>query len=183
MITKVHDVPVRILNPAAQILHSCVEDNSTVELSNFRRAIDVMLIIKTTPDLDWDRLLTQAEKYRLVVPLLTTLNYIQGTLDKPLPPAVWQRFQSLSISWQDRLEYRLKRSRPQLWRRFWQVWFDYRRQTSQVSLIESLLGFPRHLQHFWRLSDLHQVPGLAISILRERLHRRFSIINRLAVRD
>ncbi|MCB9100898.1 MAG: nucleotidyltransferase family protein [Anaerolineales bacterium] len=171
--TKVHDVPVRILNPADQILHSCVEYHSTAEPSHFLRAVDVMLIMSTTPDLDWERLLTQAEKHHLVIPLLAVLHYIQAALNQPLPPAVWQRLKSRPISRQERLEYSLKQSRPLLWRRFWQVWFDYRRCTAPVSLIQGLLAFPRYLQHLWRLPDLHRVPGQALSILHERLRHRF----------
>jgi hypothetical protein len=172
VVTKVHDVPVRILNPADKLLHSCVEDSSSLELSNFLRAIDVMLIIKTNPNLDWDRLISQAEKQRLVVPLLAALNYIQDTLDEPLPPAIWQRLRSLPVSQQEQLEYRLKTSRPLLWRRFWRLWFDYRRYTASASLAQALLGFPRYLQHFWRLPRLLHVPRRAMSITYQRLGRR-----------
>jgi hypothetical protein len=171
--TKLHDVPVRILNPADQILYSCVEDHSTAEPANFLRAIDVMLIIRTTPDLDWDRLLTQAERHHLVMSLLAVLRYIQNTLDEPLPPSVWQRLRSLPVSRQDRFEYSLKTSRLLLWRRFWQLWFDYRRHISQPSFVRSLLGFPRYLQHAWPLPGPHQIPRQVMSIVRQRLRRRF----------
>jgi hypothetical protein len=174
VVTKVHDVPVRILNPADQLLHSCVEASSSLELANFLRAIDVMLIIKARPNLDWDRLISQAEKHRLVVPSLAVLNYIQDTLDEPLPATVWQRLRSLPVSQQEQLECRLKTSRPLLWRRFWRFWFDYRRHTVSASFAQALFGFPRYLQHFWRLPTLSQVPGQAMAILRQRLRRRFS---------
>ena len=177
--TAIHEVPVHILNPADQLLYSCVEDHSSHELSNFLRAIDVMLIIRATPDLDWDRLISQAEKHRLVVPLMAVLSYIQDILDDPLPPMVWQRLLTLSISWQEQLEYRLRTSNPLLGRQFWQLWFDYRRHTGIDSLVQSLLGFPRYLQHFWQLPSLRQVPGQAISIIRQHLRRRFSLSRRI----
>lgn len=177
--TTIHDVPVRVLNPADQLLHCCVADHSSNELSNFLRAIDIMLIIKATPDLDWDRLISQAEKYHLVVPLLTVLGNIQDTLKDPLPPVVWLRLRSLPISWQERLEYRLRTSHPILWRRFWQQWFNYLRHTEGVSLAQGLLGFPQYLQHFWRLPALRQVPRQTIAILRQHLHRRFSLFRRV----
>jgi Uncharacterised nucleotidyltransferase len=169
--TNLHDVPVRLLSPADQILHSCLESGSSIERSMFLRAIDAMLVISATPDLDWDRLLTRAEKHRVVAPLLAVLGYIQGSLDEPLPPEVWQRLQSLSISEQERLEYKLKSSHPLLWRRFWGIWCDYRRYTSSLSLAQGVAGFPWYLQHFWGLADLRQVPIQAMSILWRHLRR------------
>lgn len=171
--TKVHDVPVRILNPADQILYSCVEDHFIIEPTDFLRAIDGMLMIRTTPDFDWDRLLSQAEKYHLVMPLLEVMRYIQDTLDEPLPPSVWQRLRSLPISRQERFEYSLKSSRLLWWRRFWEIWFDYRRHTPQPSFVRSLPGFPRYLQRAWPLPGPRQIPRRLMAIVRRRLRRRF----------
>jgi len=171
----IHVVPVHILNPADQLLYSCVEDHSSYELSNFLRVIDVMLIIRATPDLDWDRLISQAKKHRLVVPLIRMLSYIQDTLKDPLPPTIWQQLRSLPISWREQLEYRLRSSNLLLGRHFWKLGFNYRRHTEGDSLAQSLLGFPRYLQHYWLLPTLGQVPGKAMSILRQHLPRRFSL--------
>jgi hypothetical protein len=167
--TNLHDVPVHILNPADQLLHSCVAQDSLVPRSNFLRAIDATIIIRATPDLDWNRLLVQAKKQRLAVPLSAVLGYLQAALNQPLPPAFWNRLQFLPVSRQERLEHRLKNSRSQVWRRSWQLGFDYRRQSATGSLMKDAIGFPRHLQHYWRLSHIRQVPARAISVLRRRL--------------
>ena len=171
--TKLHDVPVYIPNPADQILHICAENVITINSYPFLRTIDIMFIYMANPDLDWGRLLSYAEKFHLVMPVLKVLSYFQNNLDEPLPPAIWQQFLSLSTSQRDRLEYRLKTSRIPLWRRFWQIWFDYQRRTSSTSLWQDILGFPQYLQHYWRLSEPRHVFNQGLFVILQYLRRAF----------
>ncbi|MCB0209230.1 MAG: nucleotidyltransferase family protein [Anaerolineae bacterium] len=171
--TKMHDVPIHLLNPVDQILYSCFKDHATTDTARFLRAIDLMLILQNTPNFNWNRLCSQAQRHRLIVPLLETLGYIQSTLDEPLPSAVWQQFRAFPITRQEQLEYRLKTNYPEAWYHIWQLWFYYRCRTAQTSLIRDVVGFPQHLQHIWRLRKLHQVPRRAMGIVRRQLQQHF----------
>ena len=167
--TKIQDVTLYTLNPADQVLHICAQDSSIPEVSQFGRAIDVMLVLNAVQaEFDWERLVAQAQKRRLLLPLLNVLGYLQDNLDEPLPPAVWQQLKTAPISTGERLEYKFKTSRLVVWRRFLRLWFNYSRRRHESHWLRKIIGFPQYLQHFWRLEHLWQVPLQAVSAARHR---------------
>ena len=170
--TNLNNVPIFTLNPADQILHICAQDTSLAEASLFLRAIYVMLVIRATETgLDWERLIRQAQQHRLLVPVMKVLHYLQENLDEPLPPEIWQRLKTLPISRGEQIEYNLKTSRIVVWRRFSRLWFNYLRRSNERHLLQKIMGFPRYLQHFWRLEHMWQVPLQAVSAAQARLRR------------
>jgi hypothetical protein len=159
---------IHILNPADQILHICVQDTGTSATSLFLRAIDVMMVADAAGDqVDWSRLLSTAQRYRLVWPLRTVLEYLNQRQLHPAPPDIWQQLQAAHITPQERREYRLKRASFVITRRLARLWYNYTRRTDQ----RGLSGFPAYLQKYWRLESLKQVPGQAFSAARSRLRR------------
>lgn len=170
--TSVRDTPVTLLDPAEHILRRCAGDFPTVESSLFLRAIDVMFIIRATPDLNWQRLLRLTAELRLAAPVGEVLNLLQGLLDQPIPDTVWQEFQNLPVSGQERFENRLNRSKSLAGAGLWQHWYNYHQPDSPASRLYEISGFPRYLQHVWRLHRLRQVPRHAAVLTQQRLLRR-----------
>lgn len=169
---EMHDVPTYILNPTDQLLQVCVQGAPLHIAPLFLRAADAKMVLnKAQSEIDWDRLITQAQKRRLLLPLTDTLTYLQDKLDTPLPPVVLPHIQVLPTSKYEQIEYKFKTSRLTLLNRFFELWFNYSRRTNERSLFRNIVGFPRYLQQFWFLEHLWQVPLQAISAARARLRQ------------
>ena len=133
----------------------------------------MMVLNALQVEVDWDRLITQAQKRRLLLPLMDTLSYVQDTLDAPLAPAVLKRIQALPISTWEQIEHKVKTRRASLWGGFPALWFNYSRRQCNANWLRKLVGFPRFLQHAWRLKRIWQVPPYAtLKGMRRILARR-----------
>ena len=167
--TTIHNVSTYVLNPTDQLLRVCVQGASLRAAPSFPWVADAMkLLTAVQAEMDWDRLITQAQKRRLILPLRDTLDYVQDVLDAPIPPAVLQRIQASPTTKQEQIEHRLKTHRMALWRRL-SGWFIYSRYTSHTDWVHQIIGFPKFLQHLWRLDHLWQVPFFAVSNIAARL--------------
>jgi aryl carrier-like protein len=76
---------VRILNPADQLLHICVHGTDS---SPIRWIPDALAVLRSTPDLDWDRLLAQAHKKTLTLMIGRALEHVQRDFADRVPPEV-----------------------------------------------------------------------------------------------
>jgi hypothetical protein len=167
--TTIHDVSTRVLNPTDQLLRVCVQGVSLRAAPSFLWVADAMkLLTAVQAEIDWDRLITQARKRRLILPLRDALDYAQDVLDAPIPSAVFQRIQGIPTTKQEQIEHKLRTHRMALWRRL-SGWFTYSRYTSHTDWVHQIVGFPRFLQHLWRLDHLWQVPFFAVSNMAARL--------------
>ena len=167
--TTVHNVSTNVLNPTDQLLRVCVQGASLRATPSFPWVADAMkLLTAVQAEIDWDRLIMQAQKRRLILPLRDTLDYVQDVLDAPIPSAVFQRIQRFPATKQEQIEHKLKTHRMALWRRL-SGWFIYSRYMSHTDWVHQIIGFPKYLQHLWRLDHLWQVPFFAVSNLAARL--------------
>jgi hypothetical protein len=138
----------------------------------FLRAVEAMFVIKAVPTgLDWERLVTQAIKRKLVLPVLNTLAFLQESLGNVIPPEVLTQLRSLPISKSDMFEYQLKFHKRSIVRRSSRLWFNHLRQVNGSPLSQKIMGFPTYLEHFWQLENSWQVPGQALSIAWSRLRQ------------
>ena len=105
---KIHDVTTLTLNASDHLLHVCAHGLRWDPLPPFRWVADAMAIINSEPRLDWNRLLAQAEKHRLVWPLREALFYLREKFDAPVPDAVLHGMRNIPTSKIERVEYRYK---------------------------------------------------------------------------
>jgi len=160
--TTIHDVSTYVLNPTDQLLRVCVQGASLRAMPSFPWVADAMkLLTAVQAEIDWDRLIMQAQKRRLILPLRDTLDYVQDVLDAPIPSAVFERIQRFPTTKQEQIEHKLKTHRMALWRRL-SGWFIYSRYMSHTDWVHQIVGFPKYLQHLWRLDHLWQVPFFAL---------------------
>jgi len=117
------DVPVYALNPTDQLLHVCVLMAKGNTLLPLRWIADAMMILQTSPKIDWERLLIQTEQRCLILPLRNTLNYLHDRLDAPIPSTILQRLQNLSVSMPESLEYQVTKTSVLLFQNH--LWFKY----------------------------------------------------------
>jgi Uncharacterised nucleotidyltransferase len=97
--------PVRTLDPADQLLHICVHGAAWNSLSHIRWIADAVIVIRATPDLNWERLLRQAEKRKLTLMVRGALNYIDRHFDGLVPAAVLSEIARTKVTFFEKLEY------------------------------------------------------------------------------
>ena len=75
---NIQGVPTLTLNPTDQLLHVCVHGAAWDEVPPLRWVADAMMILKVAKsEIDWSRLLSQARKRQLVIPLRETIAYLR----------------------------------------------------------------------------------------------------------
>ncbi|MGB0383492.1 MAG: nucleotidyltransferase domain-containing protein [Ardenticatenaceae bacterium] len=168
--THVQGVPTLALNPADQLLHVCVHGIRWNPIPPLRWVADVMTILNTSPEIDWNRLVMQASQRRLLLPLREALTYLRELLDAPIPPAILTTLQQMRLSKAERLEYQVNTS----WRGPTRVlpmhWFLYLRHSPSTSTLpQQLIGFPKYLQHLWAVEHLWQLPFFMASKGKRRM--------------
>jgi hypothetical protein len=161
-----HGARTRALCPADQLLHVCVHGARWNAVVPIRWVADAMVILRTSPELDWHRLVAQARERRIVLPLRETLQYLRDLLNAPLPAGALEELASLPVRLVERMEYRARIRRPGRLGFLSEACLRhlaYGRSFGRGSVAANLLTLPRALQHFWQADHLWQVPYCAIA--------------------
>ncbi|MFC1488446.1 nucleotidyltransferase family protein [Thermodesulfobacteriota bacterium] len=175
---KIKNIATRALSVTDQLFHICVHGGKYCDVSPIRWIADAIMILNTSrSDIDWDRLIVQAEKRRLVLPIKETLSYLKNKFDASIPQVIIENLNKIPVSKMERLEYKT----------FTQPlfslpggsflpgnWFIYLRcsKLNDNSLIQpKFLGYPKFLQHFYGKDHLWQVPFYAAFKVFQRIWR------------
>jgi hypothetical protein len=157
------------LSPADQLLHLCAHSTLWNPLASVRWVADALLLLRAT-EVNWPRLVSQAQAFGLTWPMLDTLTYLRSLLDAPVPAAVTAQLQAAPVS---RLERRAYESwaNPPNWRYVLPQLETHYRLYSAAGRVRSplghLAGSLRFMQHLWGADHRWQLPGLALLKVRE----------------
>ena len=122
----INDVVSYALNPADQLLHVCIHGARWNVIPPFRWVADAMTILNTPQaDIDWNRLIMQTEKRRLVLPLSDALNYLKEVFDALIAPAVLKRLRDMPVPRIERLEYKIAVSPLTQWTAVLDLWCQH----------------------------------------------------------
>jgi Uncharacterised nucleotidyltransferase len=157
--SNINGVTTQVLNPTHQLLHILVHGWRGDILGLIRWLADATIILNSCPDaIDWEELLSQAHKRKLVLRLKETLPLWRDLVGVTVPLEVFQNLQKLHISSIERLESKsvLGRRMPVLWR-FISVYTYYMKRGNQDGTA-SLLELARYLQDMWGIEQLWQLP-------------------------
>lgn len=169
--TEVAGVPTALLNPADQLLHICVHGMRWNDIPPLRWVADAITVLNASPDsLDWERLLMQVEKRRLMIPVKAALDYLRTLLDAPIPSYFISRLDRLPTSITERFEYRLK-TRPYRHKALGYLpilWCSHCRLSSDMSLAATVCRFIPFIQQFWGIEHFRQLPRLLILMSAQR---------------
>lgn len=153
VLTKFHDVPTNVLNPADQLLHICVHGARWNETPPFRWVADAIMILNNTyNEIDWNRLAVQAEKRHLILPLLDTLQYLRDTFEAPISPEIIRNLQAVCVPHRERMEYKITVSPPTKWTAILDLWCQHSRLTGNTNTLRRIMKFPTFLQRIWGIS-------------------------------
>lgn len=156
ILTQVENFPVRILNPTDRAFYVCVAKspmNSDYQLS--RLADAVAILNSSASEIDWEKLLTQAQKYNFVGALQTSLTQLNEILKVSIPAVILQKLSKLPLSELERQEERIAKSKQKtVLDRLALRYCQYNR----IARPFQLLGFIRYLQYLWGVEHLWEVP-------------------------
>ncbi len=148
------DTEMKTLDPADRLLHSCASTGASSCPLVHRAADATTILLDAGCAVDWDRVIAEAGRRHLVLPLQEIIAFIQTQLDGPLPEEVAGRIEHLPVSPIERRRHasssRLGRVRVH--------WRAHTQRDESRSLLRQVSGFPAFLQHTWRLERTWHLP-------------------------
>ncbi|MCX8062510.1 MAG: nucleotidyltransferase family protein [Anaerolineales bacterium] len=145
------DVKTRALCATDLLLHVCVHGGQWDSSSSIRWITDAFYILaKAQSEINWDRLLEQAEKNRFVVPLRLGLFYLRDRFDAPIPDEVLHELSQVRTSAIEEKLFRTLGSKPTFLGNLPVYWYKYlcriEKERRQNLDPRRLVGFIDYLQ-------------------------------------
>lgn len=164
---QVADVPTRTLNQADQLLHVCVHGAEWNGVPPLRWIADATVILNAShSEVEWSRLIAQAEKRRLILPLRRALTYLSDSFGVAIPAHILMEMDKVRVSDVERKLHNAVTANsawlgplPALWYRHL---FDLE-VTGETNWAKTLVGFPRYLLRSLWMDTWRQLLTWAIS--------------------
>lgn len=153
----------QVLAPADELLRVCVRASRWEEPPPFRRLADALLLVRAAgPRVDWLRLVSQARRARVVLPVFASLSLLREVLDAPVPDETLRQLKAEPPGAGEWLEQRVRESpRPRLGR-LPDLLFRYRRLTAPKGSGTGQPGLVRYFQDAWGVRWAWQLPLVAL---------------------
>jgi hypothetical protein len=145
----------RVAAPADQFLHVCIHGARWERTSGIRWIADVVLMLRTG-QIDWHRLISQAERRGFVLRMQQTLRYLRALTGVPIPAEAWSRLARCPVSPFERFEYWVVSREQSLMGGLPFHWCNYVRSVEACSS-GTQGGFIRYLRDLWGLDSVHRV--------------------------
>lgn len=158
--------------PADQLLLVCVHGTPWSPLPPFRWIADAAAVIRSAGEgLDWDRLVSEAERRQLTVATAAALGYLREEFDLAVPAIVLDRLRAAPASRHERVAFRAACQPDRPLRTLRMAWDRYRRLRDLDTGAPRPSGFVSFARRFWGLDSAWQLPlhaGRALTRRRER---------------
>ena len=157
---KIGGVQTLALNATDQLLHTCWHGARWNEVPPIRWIADAMAIMGAE-EIDWVRLVTKAQRHRIIMPVKDSLEYLKKTFDARVPDDVIKSLSEFHISKIERENYEVTlnpMAPPTTTKILRQLYYDYQWLSSSTSSRFKSLAFARHLQAKWDIDRLWHVP-------------------------
>lgn len=159
---EIGGVQTLALSPTDQLLHTCWHGARWNEVPPIRWIADALAIMgESGAEIDWTRLLKQAQKHRIVMPVKDSLAYVQKTFAAPVPDNVLESLSAVRVSRIERESYEVTlnpMAPPTTAKILRLLYYDYRWLSSSTSSRFKPLAFAKHLQAKWDIAHLWHVP-------------------------
>jgi len=164
---QVANVPTRALNHTDQLLHICVHGAEWNPLPPLRWVADAMMILNGShSEVEWSRLISQAEQRRLILPLHHALTYLRDSFGAAIPSHVLTEMNKVRVSDVESKWYNSVTTRPTFLGHLPGYWYRHLfdlEVTGETNWVRKLVSFPRSLQRIQGKKDLWQLLTWAIS--------------------
>jgi hypothetical protein len=158
--------------PADQLLLTCVHGTPWSPLPPFRWIADAVTVIRSTGEqLDWDRLVSEAERRQLTVATAAALDYLSGEFGVAVPQAALTSLRAASATRHELAAFRAACQPDSPLRTLRMAWDRYRRLRDLDTGAPPPGNFVGFARRFWGLESVWQLPlhgARALSRRRER---------------
>lgn len=159
-------VEMQTLSATDHLLQVCIDGLWARPQPSVRWIADALTILRSSHPADWDRLVTQAQKYHVTLTLGHCLTCLSETLDAAIPPEVIAQLVSSNLPRLERLEYRIK-TRPGA-RRAGLTGLLHNAIRLRLGQGQPRRSLARFLQQWWGLTSYRQLPsGIAGAVRKE----------------
>lgn len=146
---EVREVSSRVLDPAHQLLHSCFHGVASGPDPIPIWVVDsAMILTRSSVDLDWARLVEQARKRRLILPVREALAYLAEVYGAAVPQSVLAEMSSAGVMDLERKEYRAVTARRSVLGALPFLWYRYQMDleaAGEKSGLSSFVGYPGYV--------------------------------------
>jgi len=180
---ELNGVATRTLSPTDQLMHVCVHGAAWNPIPPIRWVADAMTIMNSS-SIDWKRMVTQAQKRRLMLSLRGTLQYLSSHLAAPVPLEILDSLEKIPYTRTELAEYRYKTENyePKALGFLPLLWFRYLRLHAEERPHRRLIGFGKYLMGFWGADHMRELPSYAarMALRRVRVVTSSRIVSRSA---
>jgi Uncharacterised nucleotidyltransferase len=157
---------------ADQLLLACVHGTPWSPLPPFRWIADAVTVIRSAGEqLDWERLVAEAERRRLTVATAAALAYLCDEFGAAIPPPALARLQATPVSRHERAAFRAAGRPDSALRTLLMAWDRYRRLRDLDTGARRPGGFVEFARRFWGLESAWALPLHAVRALSRRRER------------
>jgi hypothetical protein len=160
----------RVPAPADQFLHVCIHGAKWARTPGIRWIADAVLMLRAG-QIDWHRLISQAERRGFVLRMQQTLRYLRALTGVPIPAEVCSQLARCPVSRFERFEHWVRSREHSLMGALPFHWCNYLRSVEGCSLA-TVFGFRRYLQDLWALDSMNQVLPAAFARAAVRVRGR-----------
>lgn len=158
--------------PADQLLLACVHGTPWSPLPPFRWIADAVTVIRSADDdLDWERLVSEAERRRLTVATAAALAYLREEFAAPVPADAVERLAAIPTSRHERAAFAAACRSDSPVRTLRMAWDRYRRLRDLDTGAPRPRGFWDFARRFWGLDSVWRLPLHAVGSLSRRRGR------------
>jgi len=170
---RIKSVLTRALNPADQLLHTCLHGYPYNPMPSIRWIADALTILRTAT-IDWDRLLRVAVDLQVTIPCTEALDFLNREFDAGVPFHVVDSLAACPVSPAGTRFFR-RMADPGA-RRWWEtledIWTATARATRDLPFTSRIASFPQHLQWQQELPSLASLLPHAFVFLKRRFVSR-----------
>lgn len=167
-------IPVEIAGVATQalcaedaLLHVCVHGVRWNDVPPLRWVADATLILRGTPEFDWNRLLSQSHRHELSIPMRQALRFLRDLdLGLNIPAATLRELGRIPTSRAARREWSAMSYSPASYSIAFKIWLRvraYSRWNTSNPRWNRPFTFLRYLQFFWGLDSPLQLPRYGLN--------------------
>lgn len=155
-----HGTPVRALAPSDQFLHVCAHGVEWNEVAPIRWIADAITVLRQAPRLDWERIVRQTERRRMVPRVRDALRYLESRMEAPIPSEVLRALDSLPVTKAEMLEYQ-RIVRPHDLQKPLDAWRAVYQQYRRSAVTRNPIDFVKFLGHYWNVKHFWQFAQMA----------------------
>jgi hypothetical protein len=157
---ELHGISLRGLAPSDQFLNVCVHGVAWNEVAPIRWIADAITVLRQSTELDWERIVKQTERRRLVPRMRDALHYLASRMEAPIPEGVLRSLDSLPVTRAEMLEHQ-RVVRPHDLQEALDTWRAIYQHHRRSAVTRNPIHFVTYMGHYWNVKNFWQFAQMA----------------------